>query len=220
MSDDKDMEKKVKMAQQDVADLRTRITRLDDLSLDLIFRRARSHNRWRDKPVADEQLKELYELMKWGPTANNNCPARIVFVKSEEAREKLVACMMPNNQIKVATAPVIAIIGQDLKFYEHLPRLLPHRPDLKNRFIDNPDLVKPVAFRNSSLQGAYFIFAARAIGLDAGPMSGFKNAEVDEKFFAGSDIKSNFICALGHADETGIFQRHPRFDFDDVCQII
>ncbi|MDH5749340.1 MAG: malonic semialdehyde reductase [Rhodospirillales bacterium] len=220
MSNDEEMAKKVKLAQQDVAELRTKITKLDDPSLDLMFRRARSHNKWQDKSVSDEKLKDLYELMKWGPTANNICPIRIIFVKSDEAKEKLVTCLMPNNENKVRTAPVVAILGHDLKFYEQMPRLLPHRPDANKRFIENPNLVQPVAFRNSSLQGAYFMFAARAIGLDTGPMSGFKNPMVDEKFFGGTDIKSNFICALGYADETGIFQRLPRFEFDEVCQII
>jgi nitroreductase len=219
MPNEEEIAKKVEAAQQDVADLRTKITKLDDPALDLMFRRARSHNKWREKPVTEEKLRELYELMKWGPTANNNCPIRIVFVQSIDAKEKLVSCLMPNNENKVRTAPVVAILGYDMKFYEHMPKLLPHRPDANQRFIDNPNLVQPVAFRNSTLQGAYFMFAARAIGLDAGPMSGFKNPMVDEKFFAGTDIKSNFICALGYADETGIFQRLPRFEFDEVCKI-
>ena len=220
MSNDAEMDKKVKAAQQDVAALREKITVLDDLSLDLLFRKARSHNAWQDKSVTDETLKELYGLMKWAPTANNACPARIIFVKSKETKEKLVSCLMPNNETKVRTAPCVAIIGYDMKFYEQMPKLLPFRPDANQRFIDNPALIEPFAFRNGTLQGAYLIFAARAIGLDAGPMSGFRNAEVDEAFFKGTDVKSNFICALGYADETGIFQRLPRFEFDEACQIV
>lgn len=220
MPNDAEMEIKVKAAQQDVAALREKITGLDDLSLDLMFRKARSHNAWQDKPVTDETLNELYELMKWGPTANNACPARITFVKSDEGKEKLVPCLMPNNETKVRTAPCVAIISYDMKFYEQMPKLLPFRPDANQRFIDNPKLIGPFAFRNGTLQGAYLIFAARAIGLDAGPMSGFKNPAVDEAFFKGTDVKSNFICALGYADETGIFQRLPRFEFDEACQII
>lgn len=220
MPNEVEMEAKVKLAQQDVAVLREKITGLDDLSLDLMFRKARSHNTWQDKPVSDETLNTLYNLMKWGPTANNACPARIAFVKSDEAKEKLIPCLMPNNENKVRTAPAIAIIGHDLKFYEQMPKLLPFRPDANQRFIDNPDLVQPFAFRNGSLQGAYLMFAARAIGLDAGPMSGFKNPAVDKAFFEGSNIKSNFLCALGYADETGIFQRLPRLEFDEACQIL
>jgi len=220
MPNDAEMEKIVKLAQQDVAALREKITGLDDLSLDLMFRKARSHNAWHDKPVSDETLHELYELMKWGPTASNSCPARITFVKSDQAKEKLVPCLMPNNENKVRTAPAIAIISNDMKFYEQMPKLMPFRPDANKMFIEKPEMVQPFAARNGSLQGAYLIFAARAIGLDAGPMSGFKNPEVDEAFFKGTDIKSNFLCALGYADETGIFQRLPRLEFEEACQII
>jgi len=220
MPNDAEMEKKAKAAQQDVAALREKITGLDDLSLDLMFRKARSHNEWQDKPVTDETLHELYELMKWGPTASNGCPARITFVKSDEAKEKLVTCLMPNNENKVRTAPVVAIISNDMKFYEQMPKLMPFRPDANQRFIDKPETVQPYVNRNGTLQGAYLIFAARAIGLDTGPMSGFKNPAVDEAFFKGTDVKSNFICALGYADETGIFQRLPRLAFDEACQIL
>ena len=220
MPNDAEMEKIVKLAQQDVGALREKINGLDDQSLDLMFRKARSHNAWQDKPVTDETLHQLYELMKWGPTSNNSCPARIIFAKSDEAKERLVSCVMPNNENKVRTAPAVAIIGTDMNFYDQLPKLFPPNPDVNQRFIDNPNLVEPFAFRNSTLQGAYMMFAARAIGLDAGPMSGFKNPEVDEAFFKGTKIQSNFLCALGYADETGIFQRLPRLAFDEACQIL
>lgn len=220
MPNDAEMEEIVKLAQLDVAALREKITVLDDLSLDLMFRKARSHNAWQDKPVSDETLKELYELMKWGPTASNGCPARITFVKGDEAKERLVPCLMPNNENKVRTAPVVAIISNDMKFYEQMPKLLPFRPDANQMFIDKPKMIEPYVARNGSLQGAYLMFAARAIGLDTGPMSGFRNAEVDEAFFKGTDMKSNFLCALGYADETGIFQRLPRLAFDEACQIL
>ncbi len=128
--------------------------------------------------------------------------------------------LMPNNEDKVRTAPVTAIVGYDMKFYSQMPKLLPFRPEANRRFIDNPGLVEPFAFRNSTLQGAYLMFAARALGLDAGPMSGFRNPEVDEAFFKDSDIKSNFLCALGYADESGIFQRLPRLEFDEACEIV
>jgi nitroreductase len=220
MPKDAEMEEIVRLSQRDVAALRKKISGLDDLSLDLMFRKARSHNAWQDKPVSDETLHQLYELMKWGPTANNACPARITFVKGDEAKERLVPCLMPMNENKVRTAPVVAIISYDMKFYEQMPKLAPFRPDANQRFIDNPKLIEPFAFRNGTLQGAYLMFAARAIGLDTGPMSGFKNAEVDEAFFKGTDMKSNFLCALGYADETGIFQRLPRLPFDEACQIL
>jgi nitroreductase len=220
MPKDAEMEEIVRLSQRDVAALRKKISGLDDLSLDLMFRKARSHNAWQDKPVSDETLHQLYELMKWGPTVNNACPARITFVKGDEAKERLVPCLMPMNENKVRTAPVVAIISYDMKFYEQMPKLAPFRPDANQRFIDNPKLIEPFAFRNGTLQGAYLMFAARAIGLDTGPMSGFKNAEVDEAFFKGTDMKSNFLCALGYSDETGIFQRLPRLPFDEACQIL
>ena len=211
-------------AQQRVAAVRERIDRLDATSLDLLFREARSHNQWTDKPVSDELLRELYELMAIGPTANNGCPARILFLRSAEAKERVMPALSPNNVPKVEAAPVTAIIGYDTEWFHHLPRLFAHNPEAAQNFIErftaDPDKAAAAGFRNGSLQGAYFIVAARALGLDVGPMSGFNNAVVDEAFFAGTPVKSNFLCNIGYGDLSGIFPRNPRHDFDDVCEIL
>ncbi len=193
--------------------------RLSDEGLDLLFRTARSQNGWLSEPVSDETLKELYELLKWGPTSANSCPARFVFVKSPEAKEKLLPCMAPGNQDKTRQAPVVVIIAQDMEFYEQLPKLMPQR-DYRSMFAGNQALIEATAFRNSSLQGAYLMLAARALGLDCGPMSGFDSSKVDEAFFAGSTWKSNFICSLGIGDSTKLYPRSPRLDFDDACKIV
>ena len=192
---------------------------LDNAALDTLFREARSQNGWLDKPVAEEQLRQLYDLMKWGPTAANGCPARIVFVSSPEARAKLTACVSAGNVDKVSTAPVTAIIGMDMAFYDKLPQLFPH-VDARPWFVGQPELIADTAFRNSSLQGGYFILAARALGLDCGPMSGFDPARVDAAFFAGTTVKSNFICGLGHGDPAKLFPRSPRLTFDEACRIV
>jgi nitroreductase len=192
---------------------------LDNAALDTLFREARSQNGWLDKPVAEEQLRQLYDLMKWGPTAANGCPARIVFVRSPEARTKLTACVSAGNVDKVGTAPVTAIIGMDMAFYDKLPQLFPH-VDARPWFVGQPQLIADTAFRNSSLQGGYFILAARALGLDCGPMSGFDPAQVDATFFAGTTVKSNFICGLGYGDPAKLFPRSPRLAFDEACRIV
>lgn len=191
---------------------------LNDAALDQLFRTARTHNAWLDKPVTDEQLHALYELMKWGATSANSSPARIVFVKSKEAREKLGLAISDNNREKTMSAPVTAILATDYAFYEKLPQLFPHA-DAKSWFVGNQALIDTTAFRNSSLQGAYLMLAARSIGLDCGPMSGFDNAKIDELFFAGTPIKSNFLINLGYGDTAALFPRSPRLSFDEAASI-
>jgi 3-hydroxypropanoate dehydrogenase len=192
---------------------------LDDAALNILFREARSYNRWTGEAVPDQTLHELYELLKFGPTSANSTPARFVFVKSAEAKAKLVGCLSPGNVVKVEQAPVTAIIAMDGKFYEKLPKLFAHMPGAVNMFKDNASLVEVTMMRNSSLQGAYLILAARALGLDCGPMSGFDNAKVDAAFFAGTALKSNFICALGMGTTEQLFPRSPRLTFDEACKI-
>ena len=194
-------------------------TSLDDAALDAMFRTARTQNRWLDQPISDEQLQALYDLMRWGPTSANSFPARIVFVTSPAAKERLKPLVLVGNQQKVMTAPVTAILGYDTQFYDWLPRLFPHA-DARSWFLDKPEFAEATAFRNSSLQGAYLIIAARALGLDCGPMSGFDNEAVDREFFAGGRVKSNFLCALGHGDPAGLFERLPRPAFSEVCSIV
>jgi 3-hydroxypropanoate dehydrogenase len=191
---------------------------LDDDALDTIFRTARTQNLYLPKPVSDDQLHALWDLMKFGPTSANCLPARIIFVKSKEAKEKLKPALLSSNVDKVMSAPVTAIIGYDLEFYEHLPRLFPHT-DARSWFAGNQKLIETTAFRNGTLQGGYLIIAARSLGLECGPMSGFDNAKVDEAFFKGTTVKSNFLCSLGYGDHSAIFGRSPRFAFDEVCKI-
>lgn len=185
---------------------------LDAAALDQLFRTARTYNAYLDKPVAEAQLEAIWDLMKFGPTSANCLPARIIWCVSQEAKEKLAGMAMPANAAKIMSAPVTAIIGMDLEFFEHLPELFPHA-DARSWFAGNDALAEATAFRNSSLQGAYFILAARALGLDTGPMSGFANDAVDTAFFAGTRIKSNFISTLGYGDPASIFDRSPRPDF-------
>jgi 3-hydroxypropanoate dehydrogenase len=192
--------------------------KLDDAALDLLFRAARSHSGWQAREVPDDLLHELYELTKWGPTSANCSPARIVFVKSDSARAKLLDCMIPGNVEKTRSAPLIAVIGMDVEFYEQLPRLYP-ATDARAWFVGNQPLIDATAFRNSSLQGAYLMLAARALGLDCGPMSGFDPAKVNNAFFAGSTIKVNFVCALGYGDTAKLRPRGPRLAFDEACRI-
>lgn len=187
-------------------------TPLTDAALDQLFRTARTYNGYLDKPVSEAQLHAIWELMKYGPTSANCLPARIVWCTSTEAKEKLAALTMPANGEKILKAPVTAIIGMDMEFYEKLPELFPHT-DARSWFVGNAELIEKTAFRNSSLQGGYFILAARALGLDTGPMSGFNNQAVDEAFFAGTSIKSNFISTLGYGDPESIFGRSPRPEF-------
>ena len=193
---------------------------LNDEALDLIFRKARTHSVWQAKPVDDALLQQVYDLAKMGPTSANMCPMRIVFVRSAEAKEKLKPTLDPGNVDKTMKAPVTAIIGMDIRFYEQLPKLFPHA-DAKAWFKDLPEnVLEYVALRNSSLQGAYFMIAARALGLDCGPMSGFNNAKVDEAFFAGTSVKSNFLCNLGYGDATKLYPRSPRLSFDEACKVV
>jgi len=192
---------------------------LNDAALDQLFRSARTQNAFLDRPVEDAQLHALYDLLKWGPTAANTLPARFVFVKSSEAKARLAPALDEGNRKKTLAAPVTVIVGFDEDFHEKTPYLFPHVPDAKSWF-DGPREGRHVpAFRNGSLQGAYLIVAARALGLDAGPMSGFDNAKVDDAFFAGTAIKSNFLVNLGYGDPTGVFPRLPRLSFDEASRI-
>lgn len=191
---------------------------LDERSLDTLFRNARTHSAWLDKCVDDELLIKLYELMKWGPTSANSSPARLVFVKSPAAKDRLLPAMIPSNVDKTLAAPVTVIVAQDHEFYEQLPRLFPHT-DARAWFAGNSALIDTTAFRNASLQGAYLIIAARALGLDAGPMSGFDNAKVDAEFFSGTKIRSNFLINLGYGDASKLHPRNPRLRFDEAARI-
>ncbi|HXL99246.1 MAG TPA: malonic semialdehyde reductase [Rhizomicrobium sp.] len=192
---------------------------INDDALDTIFRKARSQNKWQDKPVSNALLMAVYDLMRWGPTSANISPARIVFVTTQQAKARLSPLLSEANRAKTMAAPATAIIGHDLDFARLLPRLFPHAPGAKDWFAD-PKFAEVAAFRNGSLQGAYFIVAARALGLDCGPMSGFDNAGVDREFFAGTQIKSNFICSVGYGDPAGLFARSPRLSFDEACKIL
>jgi 3-hydroxypropanoate dehydrogenase len=192
---------------------------LDDVALNQLFREARTYNSYLDKSVTEAQLNDIWELVKFGPTSANCLPARIIWCTSTAAKEKLAALAMPANGEKILQAPVTAIIGMDMEFYEQLPELFPHA-DARSWFVGNDELIEKTAFRNSSLQGGYFIMAARALGLDTGPMSGFDNAAVDEAFFAGTKVKSNFISTLGYGDPSTIFDRSPRPAFERFNSIV
>jgi 3-hydroxypropanoate dehydrogenase len=192
---------------------------VDNETLDLIFRKARTHVAWLGRPVSDSTLKEAYDLMKWAPTSANSSPARILFVRTPEAKAKLAQALSPGNLEKTNAAPVTAIIAHDMEFYEHLPKLYP-QADAKSWFKGNKDLIQTTAFRNGTLQGAYLILAGRALGLDCGPMSGFDNAKVDELFFSGTSWKSNFLCNLGYGDPTKVHPRNPRLSFEEACKIV
>jgi 3-hydroxypropanoate dehydrogenase len=194
--------------------------RLDDEALDILFRKARTHNVWLDKRVSDDLLREVYDLMKWGPTSANSSPARILFLRTPEAKERLRPALSPNNLDKTMKAPVTAILAYDVKFYENLARLLPNNPAAREWFANSPQLAEVTAFRNGTLQGGYFILAARALGLDCGPMSGFDNAKVDAEFFSGTSVKSNFLCNVGYGDASKLFPRNPRLDFDEACKLL
>jgi nitroreductase len=194
--------------------------RADDASLDLLFRQARTQNGWDGRPVSDAELREIYELMKWGPTSANCSPLRILFLKTPQAKARLLPAMSGGNQDKTRTAPVTAILAYDTEFYEKLPTLFPHAPDARSWFAGNAASIEATAFRNSSLQGAYFILAARAVGLDTGPMSGFDVNKVNAEFFPDGKFKVNFICNLGHGDSAKLFGRSPRLSFDEVCKIL
>ena len=196
--------------------LKARIPRLSDDAIDLILRDARSHYAWTDRPVPRETLEALYEITAAGPTSMNCCPARYVFVTTDAGKARLAKALKPKNVAKMQDAPVTAIIAHDLDFWTHLPFLFPHE-DRRPLFQGKPAHIEATAFRNGTLQGAYFMIAARALGLDVGAMSGFSNEIVDAEFFAGTTLKSNFLCNLGYADESALFQKLPRFPFDEVC---
>jgi len=206
---------------------------LNDQALDVLLRKARTHNSWLNKPVSDDTLRQLYELMKWGPTSFNCCPARLVFLRTPEAKQRLLPALSPTNVQKTMTAPVTAIVAYDMKFYEKLPTLFPHNPKAREWFSNSPELAETTAFRNGTLQGAYFILAARSLGLDCGPMSGFDNAKVDKEFFPApvsksesaevmpeGPIKSNFLCNLGYGDPAKLFPRSPRLSFEEACKLL
>ena len=189
-----------------------------NVTTEQLFEQARTHNGFRPEPIPEAKLRQLWDLMKWGPTSANSSPARIVFVVSPEAKARLLECMTPGNTEKTRQAPVNAIIGMDMAFYEKLPQLFPHA-DAKPWFEGKPDHIAATAFRNSSLQGAYLILAARALGLDCGPMSGFDHAKIDAAFWAGTAVKTNFVCNLGQGDPSKIFARSPRLSFEEACRI-
>ena len=189
-----------------------------NVSTEQLFDHARTHNAFTNEPIPHETLRRLYDLMKWGPTSANCSPARIVFVASAEGKAKLLPCMSAGNYEKTKQAPVTAIIGMDMAFYDKLPQLFPHT-DARPWFAGKPEVIAATAFRNSSLQGGYFIMAARALGLDCGPMSGFDAAKLDAAFFAGTSVTANFVCNLGHGDPAGIFPRSPRLAFEEACRI-
>ncbi|WP_447737039.1 malonic semialdehyde reductase [Rhodanobacter soli] len=192
---------------------------LSEASLDQLFRSARTFNAWLPKEVSDEQLHQLYDLAKFGPTSANSSPMRVVFVKSKAAKAKLEPFLSDGNRAKTMEAPVTAIVATDLEFYEQLPRLFPHA-DARSWFVGNQPLIDTTAFRNATLQGAYLLLAARAVGLDCGPMSGFDNAGVDAAFFAGTSIKSNFLISIGYGDASrNLFARSPRLAFGEACTI-
>ncbi|MGF1639976.1 MAG: malonic semialdehyde reductase [Rhodospirillales bacterium] len=192
---------------------------IDERALDVLFRDARTHNGWIDEPVGEDELRAAWDLARMGPTSANCSPARIVFVVSPEAKAMLRPCLMAGNVDKTMAAPATAIIGHDLAFHDRLPELFPHT-DARAWFVGNAALIETTAFRNGSLQGAYFMLAARALGLDCGPMSGFDNAKVDEAFFAGTRVRSNFLCNLGHGDPGKLHPRNRRLEFDEACRIV
>ncbi len=194
--------------------------RADPDTLRLLLTKARSHHAWQDKPVDEALLREVYEIAKMGPTSMNQQSMRVVFVRSDEARERLKPCLKDTNVAKMMGAPVTCIIAYDMAFYEKLPKVFSHNPGAKKIFEADEAATRANGFRNSTLQGAYFMIAARAVGLDVGAMSGFDNAKVDEAFFANSTLRSNFILNIGYADTDKLMHRLPRLDFDEVCQFI
>jgi 3-hydroxypropanoate dehydrogenase len=189
---------------------------LDGQALDQLFRTARTRNGWTDRPVTEKQLRELYDLVKFGPTSANCCPARFVWVRSGEGKARLAAHAMDVNKAKILAAPATVIVGHDLEFAEFLPQLFPARGEMMKGMFQDPGLAERTAFRNGSLQGAYLILAARALGLDCGPMSGFDNSAVDSEFFAGSKVRSNFICCIGYGSDDNLYPRNPRLTFEEA----
>lgn len=206
---------------------------VSDGAINILFRDARTHNAWLDRAVPDEILGRLYEVMRWGPTSANTSPGRFIFLRSMQSKERLRPALSPGNVEKTMTAPVTVIIAYDLKFYEKLPKLFPHNPAMRDVFASNPQLIEITAKRNSSLQGAYLMLAARALGLDCGPMSGFDSAKVDEEFFGAGKceeceqeffpeghVKANFLCNLGYGDRSKLFPRSPRLEFSEACTLL
>lgn len=194
-------------------------SKLDGATLDILFRTARTRNGWSTQPVSEDQIRELYELLKWGPTSGNGSPARFVWVRSDEGKSKLAVLASEANRPKILAAPLTVIIGYDLDFGEQMPKLFPARGEaMKAMFASSPVISETTAFRNSTLQGAYLIIAARALGLDCGPMSGFDNAGVDREFFGNSRVRSNFICSLGHGTDEKLFARNPRLSFEEASR--
>ncbi len=208
--------------------------RLSDEALDTLFREAHTYNAWLDRPVEDATLRQLYDLLKWGPTSANLSPARILFLRTPEAKERLRPALSPGNVEKTMAAPVTVIVAYDERFYELAPRLFPHYPAIADSFKNSPEQAYAYCLRNGSLQGAYLILAARSLGLDCGPMSGFDNGKVDEEFFPLSSpsesevmeiipagrIKSNFLCNLGYGAPAGLFPRNPRLTFEEACRLL
>jgi len=194
--------------------------RLDDIALKQLFLEARTHNAWLPTEVSDATLRELVDIVKMGPTSANCSPMRLLFIKSPAAKERLKPFLSSGNRDKTLAAPVTAIVAHDLKFYDQLPRLFPHNKDARNWFTSSEDMARTTAFRNGTLQGGYPILAARALGLDCGPMSGFDNAGVDREFFPDGRVKSNFLCNIGYGDPAGLFARSPRPSFEDLAQIL
>src|SRR5438552_12915906 len=207
--------------------------RVSDDVLDLVFRKARTYNTWLPKPVPEELLRQLYDTLKWGPTSANISPARFLFIRSTAAKERLRPSLAPGNVEKTMAAPVTVSIAYDLKFYDKVTRLFPHYPAMRDMFVKNPQLIQETALRNSTLQGAYFIIAARALRLDCGPMSGFDNAKVDEEFFGPGveregmceeyipgTVKSDFLCNIGYGDPASVRPRAPRLEFAEVCHLL
>src|ERR1700722_585441 len=194
--------------------------KLNQEALALLFHEARTHSTWLDHPVSDQTLRDLYDAMKFGPTSMNCTPARVLFLRSREAKERLRPFLMQANVDKTMAALVTAIFAYDTKFYERLPQLFPNYPGAREIFANNPELAQITAMRNGTLHGGYCIRAARALGLDCGPMSGFDNAKVDAEFFAGESVKSNFLCNLGHGDASKLFPRNPRLEFEEACKLL
>ncbi|MBM3217216.1 MAG: malonic semialdehyde reductase [Candidatus Rokubacteria bacterium] len=195
--------------------------RVDDHGIDVLLRTARTQNGWLPTPVSDDQLRAIYDILKMGPTSANTCPARLVFLRTPEAKARLLPALSPGNVEKTKQAPVTVIIGYDTRFFEFLPtKLFAHRPEMADNYAKNPAFAEITAFRNGTLQGAYFMIAARAIGLDVGGMSGFDNAKVDAEFFPDGRVKSNFLCNVGHGDPSKVMQKLPRLDFAEACRLM
>ena len=196
------------------------MTDQDKALLQVLFTEARSQNRWTDALVSDDQLRAAYEVAKWGPTSMNTQPMRLLFLRSADAKERLAAAVAPANVAKVVTAPVVAIVCHDLDFAEQMAKTFPHNPGARGMFDQNPDLRQATAFRNGSLQAAYFMLALRSVGLDVGPMSGFNPGQVEKEFLAGRNWQVNMLCSIGHGDPAGVMPRLPRLEFEEVSETL